>query len=79
MQNHLVDDLLMPTEITALLGVTELHQSFWPPLELFRDSQHFNGKWSSANEEWFDRHARKILAGDASALTPQKQWKTHFC
>jgi hypothetical protein len=77
-QNNLVDDLLMPTEITTLLGVTELNQSFWPPLELFRDSQHFNGEWSPTNEEWFDRHARKILAGDASALTPQKQWKTHF-
>ena len=50
-QGNLVDDLLMPTEVTALLGVTTLHQSFWPPLELFRDSQHFNGKWSPANEE----------------------------
>jgi hypothetical protein len=77
-QGNLVDDLLMPTEITALLGVTTLHQSFWPPLELFRDSQHFNSEWSPANEEWYDRHAKKIWAGDLSTLTPQKQWKTHF-
>ena len=34
-QGNLVDDLLMPTEVTALLGVTTLHQSLWPPLELF--------------------------------------------
>jgi hypothetical protein len=33
-QRNLVDDLLMPMEITALLSVTMLHQSFWPPLEL---------------------------------------------
>ena len=50
-QGNLVDDLLMPTEVMALLGVTTLHQSFWPPLELFQDSQHFNGKWSPANKE----------------------------
>ena len=77
-QGNLVDNLLMPTEVMALLGVTTLHQSFWPPLELFRDSQHFNGEWSPANEEWFDQHVRKIGAGDLSTLTPQKQWKTHF-
>ena len=77
-QNNLVDNFLMPTETTTLLGVTALHQSFWPPLELFWDSQHFNGEWSPANEDWFDCHTKKILAGDVSALTPQKQWKTHF-
>jgi hypothetical protein len=77
-QDNFVDDLLMPTEVTALLGVTVLNQSFWPPLELFRDSQHFNGEWSPANEEWFDRTQKKIFAGDASTLTSQKQWKTHF-
>ena len=78
MQNNLVDNLLMPTEITTPLGITVLHQSFWPPLELFWDSQHFNGEWSPANEEWFNHHTKKILAGDISALTPQKQWETHF-
>jgi hypothetical protein len=77
-QDNLVDDLLMPTEVTALLGVTTLNQSFWPPLEMFWTSQHFNSEWSPANEEWFDRQVRKILAGDTSALTLQKQWMTHF-
>src|ERR1700736_6478327 len=57
-QDNLVNDLLMPTEVTALLGVTTLNQSFWPPLELFRTSQHFNSKWSPANEEWFNRQVR---------------------
>jgi hypothetical protein len=77
-QGNPIDDLLMPTEIMALLGITTLHQSFWPPLELFQDRQHFNGEWSPANKEWFNQHTKKIWAGDLSTLTPQKQWKTHF-
>jgi hypothetical protein len=73
-----VDDLLMPTEIALLLGTTDKQQSFWPPVDLFQNSQHFNGEWSAANEEWFRRQLQRINSGDISALHAHKQWKTHF-
>ena len=66
-QDNLVDDL-MPTEVTALLGVTTLNQSFWPPLEMFRTSQHFNGEWSPANEGYIGPHSTKTVE-DPLSLT----------
>ena len=68
----------MLTEITTLLGVTSNQQSFWPPLDLFRNGHHFNGEWSAQNETWFQRQAQRILSGDTSALQPHKQWKVDF-
>jgi hypothetical protein len=46
----------------------------WPPL--FKEGQHFNGEWSTDNEEWFINHIEHILSGNASALHSQKQWKS---
>jgi len=75
---NLVDDLLMPSEVAALLGMTTTQQSVWPPLDLFKEGQHYNGEWSEDNEEWFGKHIERIVSGNPSALHSQKLWKSQF-
>jgi hypothetical protein len=68
----------MPSEVAALLGMTSNQQSVWPPLDLFKEGQHFNGEWSADNEEWFLKQVDRIVSGNASALHSQKLWKSQF-
>jgi hypothetical protein len=78
MSGNLVDDLLMPSEVGILLGMTSNQQSVWPPLDLFKEGQHFNGEWSTDNEGWFVKQIERIASGNASALHTQKRWKSQF-
>ena len=74
MQDNLVDDLLMPTEVTALLGVTTLNQSFWPPLEMFRTSQ----RRMEPGQQRMVQSSSEEDSGRGYISTLQKQWRTHF-
>ena len=78
MSGNLINNLLMPSEVAALLGMTTTQQSVWPPLDLFKEGQHYNGKWSEDNEEWFVKQIEHIVSGDPSALHLQKLWKSQF-
>ena len=75
---NLVDDLLMPSEVSTLLEMSSNQQSVWPPLDLFKEGQLFNREWSADNEEWFIKHIERILSGNTSTLHSQKQWKSQF-
>lgn len=69
---HVLDDDVTQSEMDILVGMigsVDRADSFWPPLELFLKSIHWNGEWSRANEIWFTARMRDIRAGLAKPET----------
>jgi hypothetical protein len=69
-------------EINVLIGgVYDLHsgnmvrvvRSLFPPLDLFENSAHWNGVWTTENEDWFGHLVGKLRRGTLRART-RHEW-----
>ncbi|KIJ09492.1 hypothetical protein PAXINDRAFT_17412 [Paxillus involutus ATCC 200175] len=69
---------LTTDEIDALLGRSP-STSLWPPLEVWNNSDRWNGQWSPSNEEWFLTHAEVIRSDIKKAFKSRRVWlRNHF-
>lgn len=68
-------DLITPREIQMLLGLTSNNNTFWPYPEWYEKSNRYNGEWTEANEEWFNRQANSIEFARDGCLRSGTQWQ----
>lgn len=68
-------DLITPSEINMLLGLTSNHNTFWPYPEQYERSFKYNGEWTAANEAWFQKQAEAIKYSKIGCLRSGVVWR----
>jgi hypothetical protein len=69
---------LSEDEIQVLLGVTTNFRSVWPPMDIWQDSNHWNGEWSLDNETWFQGRIGLLGRMDPQSFQKRSSWKANF-
>jgi hypothetical protein len=69
------NEVITPSEIQTLLGVTTNNNSFWPYPEWYEMSSRYNGEWTLANETWFINHVQDIEYARDGCLRAGRAWQ----